>query len=630
MRLRRQVTTRKSSSRVQPELKYEVITSQDRLGELARLIERLPYYGLDIETASNDRQRDPDGAFSPRRGKIRLIQLNLDGKVSVVDLFQTGGPGPLCEAMARTNAICIGQNLKFESNWFWHLYGVEFKRLFDTWLSSEVIACGKSELKHNLYDVWERWLGYKPQAKDLGGTDWGVPNLSKDQLDYAAEDVLYLPELRDVLKARLVEDGLVHTAKLEFDAVLPVADCEYNGFPIDQEMWRVLAADNERQANILQDQLVRELPSPTGQIGLFGFDPKFNIDSTDQLLTSLRKLGLMQTVRDPETKKVSRVLLEATNEMVLSEFAGSVPEIDKLLKYKEYRECVKKYGLPFLRHVDQQTGRLHTSFYPVLDTGRYSSKPNMQNIPRDKRFRACFRPRPGKAFVLSDWSGAQMRIVAEISRDPELIKVFQSTDKLAGDPHYVTASALLNKPLHELTKQHKQSAKAVNFGYCFGLGYFKFISYARKQYGVIVTERESKLFRDKYFEKYAGIAAWHKRAIREGERCGFTRTIGGRIRYLKPDAHNEILNTPVQGTEADALKRALRLIFDRLKPLGEQAKLVNHIHDEVIAEIDDTPEMAATVGEILQTSMNEAMNAYMKLVPSKADPSGAMKSWAEK
>jgi DNA polymerase-1 len=609
---------------MQPKIEYELITSQEKLPALAQAIAGASVYGLDIETASKDPKNDPNGALDPRRGNIRLIQYNVNNNVYVVDLYKTGGPGPLIEAMKDSKAVVIGQQLKFETKWFLFHHGLELTRVFDTWRADVIIHNGKKELEHHLYAVWERWLGFKPQSGDRQRIDWSG-ELGKEDYDYAAEDVLYLLLLRDQIKPALAENGLNGTALLEFNVILPEAAVELNGFPFDAEAWIALATENQKESERLNYELIRELPSPTGQLGLFGYDPSFNLDSSDQVLASLRKLGLKQRVRVEGTNTHQWVDLQDTKEMTLAGFAAKYPIIEKFLKYREVSKQVSSFGPEYLANINRITNRIHSEYFPFTGAGRYScNKPNLQQIPRAKKFRKCFRAPDGKIFILADYSGVEMRIVAEISGDEELINVFRSGQ----DAHYATASIIMEKLIKDITKDERQMAKPVNFGFIYGMMAAKLVLYAQANYGVTMSEQQAKRFRDRFFAKYNGIERWHKRVQRDGQRQHMAWTIGGRLRYLGPDAYNEFYNTPVQGTGADALKRSLRIVYERLKRHQGRAKIVHHVHDEIIVEADNDPDLIAAVKEDLHDGMADGISPYLKRVPVEVEPSSGF-NWAE-
>lgn len=528
-------------------LNYELIRTDILLPELAAKIAACKVMGLDIETASKDYRKDPEAPLDPHRGLIRLIQLNIDNTTYVVDMFKIKDHRAFTDALREFKGIFVGQNLGFEAKWLYKHYRVEVSRVFDTWRADCLIYNGKQEIKHDLYSIWKRHLDQDPQAADKQVIDWSG-ELTKADYDYAAEDVLYLLDLRDVLKKVLAENGLNEIALIEFNVVLPEALVTLNGFGFDKEAWLKLADKNKVDMLKYEGELLRELPSPTGQIGLFGYDMKFNLDSNQQLLASLRKLGIKERVKNEETGKVEILPLQSTGEMVLAGHVADYPIISKILDYRQKATYIKMFGPNYIEYINPITGRIHASAYPFTGAGRYAfSDPNLQQIPRDKAFRMCFRAGPGKKLIVADYSTIEMRVIAEITQDKELIKCFNSKDPLESDIHSVTAASLLNKKITEIEKKERQQAKAVNFGFSFGMQPDRFVQYAQTDYGVTFTKAQAKKFRELFMEKYVSVARWHKRAVRDGQRLQQTRTIAGRLRYLGPEAFNEYLNSPVQG-----------------------------------------------------------------------------------
>ena len=654
-------------------LDYEYVTSAERLGHIANEIHRAGVIALDLETTPKEEWRDFEGAaFSPHLGRIRLCSINTGKQSYVIDLFKTGTLGPVRDALHNPNEetgagrpIVVGQNIKFDQIYLLAHEGIELWPIFDTFRASAVIHNGRN-LGHNLYDLYARELKIGPQAPDHGGSDWGLNELSREQLDYAAEDVIWLPSLRDKLRPQLEKHGLLFTAFLEFGAILPEAWVEINGFPINPKKWLALAAENKIKRNAAGAELLKILPNPRGQMMLPGaadwmFGPdvidqwvqqqqddedseeeaipssvlakqfartlkrgkkdksQFNLDSSAQLLESLRRLG----------GRLAK--LENTNEMNLAMYSSEFSAIAKLLDYREFATKVKSFGPDYLEWINPVTKRIHPGYFPLLAAGRYAcSKPNLAQIPRDKAFRKCFEAPEGWKMVVCDFSGIEMRLAAEISGDPTLMRVFQK----GIDPHRYTASIITKKPAEAVTKEERQQAKPANFGFLYGMQAEKFVLYAMKNYGVKLTLDQSREFRTAYFNEFSGLRTWHERTLYAGKRDGISRTIRGRLRYLDPNkAHNEFLNTPVQGSGADGLKAALRRVYFRLRKVGtDKVRMVHHVHDEIVTltrDDRDEPELVEHVKHELSAGMKEGMEQIMTKVPVEAEAS-AGSSWADK
>lgn len=595
-------------------LQYDFVTHPEKLAGIADEVVRAPVVGLDIESTSLD----------PSRGKMRLLQLLVPGeenegrgRIYVVDLFETKGLGPIEAALRDTKAIFVVHNAKFEQKWFWWHCRLRLWPVFCTFRASALIYNGKKGLRHDLDSVVARELGEHPVNVGQGSSDWsGV--LTPKQRDYAAEDVLRLARLREVLKAKLTEYGLLTAALVEFGVILAEGRTELNGLPLNREKWLALAEANGVERARMREELLDLFPHPKGQLGLPGMSAGWNVDSPAQMLESLRKLGLK---------------VQTTNAIELAQHAKRSKEVRKLLAYRHVAQLVKTYGYTFLRHMDED-GRIRPEYYGLLVTGRYSANKSMQQIPRGADFRACFEVPEGRRLVGSDYSGIEMRLCAEISGDEAMTRVFTEGQ----DIHRATAAIVAGIPQDKVTKDQRQKAKPCNFGYIYGMMPDKFVLYAMANYGVVVSAAEAKRAREKYFEQYAGVARWHKRVLRDGQREGCSRTLSGRIRYLDPtEAHNEYFNTPVQGTGADALKTSLAIVQDRIDqrygvtPAGNldgPVQIVHHVHDEIILEADDDAGVVAEVEQLLHDGMKKGMEKFVRRVPVVVEPSNG-RSWAE-
>lgn len=612
--------------------KYTYVNTPELIPQIAREIEAVPAVGLDIETTSKR-------SFE---GEIRLIQLSTnEAPPYVLDMLFLNKEQiqPILTALSSPKVIKIIQNARFEQAWFLKKYGLELWPLFDTWRASQIIYNGWNNLGHNLWDIEDRELPpfQRILVEDLGSTsDWSVPQLSDSQKLYAAQDVGWLHPLRDRLKARLIKDNLVKTALIEFGAVLPEAEIENTGIFLDRHRWIDLYEKNIKLEAEALKVLARDLPDPHGRLKLPGFEEisTWNVGSPQKMAMSLRRAGVKVPGSDGKLYPIGETFFNedgeeeklGTNEMLLAQVAHKYPVIDKVLTYRGYAQRVKSFGPAYLDHINTTTGRVHTSFYPFTGAGRYScSGPQLHNIPKDIEYRHCFCAEPGNAIVAADYSGIEMCIVAEISGDEVLTQVFRD----GRDAHYATAAITTGKRVEDITKDERNKAKPVNFGLIYGMMPDKLQRYAKAQYRVTLTDAEAKSFYQRYFEVYQGIKRWHARQLRDGPRLGEARTLSGRRRFLAETAHNEFMNTPVQGTGADALKRSLRNVSKRLKKFGHRVKgIVHHVHDEILVECENDPELVHEVETELQAGMKESMEEDLKRVPVKVDPSHGA-TWGE-
>jgi DNA polymerase-1 len=581
-------------------ISYELVLREEQLGRIANEVHSNKRVGLDIETT----------AYSQFAGDIRLVQLNTGSGIYVIDLFETKTLGPVLDALASESVLKIIQNAKFEQKWFLYKYGLRLWPLFDTFRSSAMYYNGRVA-GHNLYDLYRRELGIEPEIPDLGGSDWSGP-LTSTQLEYAAEDVVHLLDLYTRLRAKLQNASLLGAALIEFGAIIGEAEIEVNGFHLDSDKWLELASKNQAKVDELRDQLEQMLPHPRGQLGLFGPAAGFNLNSTEQVKASFARLGIK---------------VDSTAKEVLGMIASKHPVIPLFMKYRAAIKRVQSFGSEYLQHIDPHTGRIHTDFWPLTGAGRYSSSnPNLQQIPRTKDFRDCFTPPPGKKIVVCDYSQIELRITAEISRDPLLMQIYRNGE----DAHQRTASIVAQVALDKVTKEQRQAAKPVNFGLIYSLGAEKLVVYSQVSYGVTISVAQAHKFIERYFAGYAGVREWHHAALREFKKRPCVRTLSGRLRWLDPErAHGEVFNTPVQGTGADALKQSLPVVWTKLRPYGDRARMVHTVHDEIVLEVDDDAEILAAAKEALEVGMLEGTRGLLRRVPVVADASVGS-SWADK
>jgi len=284
---------------------------------------------------------------------------------------------------------------------------------------------------------------------------------------------------------------------------------------------------------------------------------------------------------------------------------------------------VRGAGRAVLASIDAcRDGRVHAGFDPLAaPTGRFGcSEPNLLALPKRADIRRCIVPPPGHLLIVADYAAIELRALARIANDPRLRRTFAE----GGDPHRVTAAAALAKLEAEVTAAERQSAKAVNFGFAFGMGPDRFISYARLTYGVEVTRPQAVAFRDSYLRLYEGVARWQAQ-MRATMPCE-VRTASGRLRRFR-DPHGgycERLNTPVQGTAADGLKQAMVLLRPRLAAIG--ARIVLCVHDELLVEAP--ADRASEAKAIVEEGMVEGMRTFVPDVPIVVE-AAVRSTWAK-
>lgn len=579
---------------------YQVIKTPEALRLAVEHLEKHAVIGLDTETTDLD----------PYSARLRLIQLATPDGVRIVDLegFDNGNLAhheafnSLKRLLASPRPIKILHNAKFDAKFIKHKLGVDLGGLFDTLLASQLVSAGDIEERHGLDIVASRYLN-ESVDKSERLSNWEF-ELSEAQLEYAARDAAILLPLRDKLIERIKSNELVHCAQLEFECVVPVANLELNGFFMRKDRWLEQLTIVEKKRAELANELQEILGADAAQGSLFGpARANINLDSHQQLTESLNRMGIP--------------VPDSTRNWKLQPLASQYPVVAKLLEYRTVQKALTSYGQNMIDLISPFTGRLHADFRQIgAPTGRFScTNPNIQQVPHAVEYRRCFSGNPeGRKLVIADYSQIELRILAEFSGDREFINAFNS----GADLHRVTAAQVFNVASDQVSKEQRDFAKRLNFGVVYGIGAQRFSIMT----GVGVPEAENVL--RKYFSTYRGLDTYLREAANRAVRDRQARTASGRLvrfRFDEQDRQQISMtqrngkNTPIQGTSADILKRALRLLEEDLR--GSSAKIVNIIHDEIVVEVD-TGE-APGIAQRVERAMIAAGEEYLHKVPVKVE-----------
>jgi DNA polymerase-1 len=370
---------------------------------------------------------------------------------------------------------------------------------------------------------------------------------------------------------------------------------------LNAECWREqlekVKAEQEKVALELQGML----SAGVAQASLFGV-AEINLDSKNQVTDALKNLG----VPVPET----------TRGWQLQPLAAKYPVVEKLLEYRGVAKNITSFGDTILEFINPETKRIHADFRQIgAPTGRFScSKPNIQQIPHGEEYRKCFRAEEGNKLIIADYSQIELRILAEFSNDQNFINAFKSGE----DFHATAAAQVFNVKTEDVTSDQRSFAKRLNFGVVYGIGSQRFALMT----GVSNTEAENIMRR--YFATYRGLDSWLRNAANRVIKERLARTASGRMMRFRFDendykktasAKRNGKNMPIQGSSADILKRALRLLHEAIS--GTSAKLVNIVHDEIIVEVK--AEEAENIAKLLEKAMCDAGEEYVTKVPVKVD-----------
>jgi DNA polymerase I len=580
---------------------YELIRTADELRKAIETLTSQPVVGLDTETTELD----------PYTSRLRLIQLATPDRVYIIDFdrFADGDPRksealePLRRLLAAPRPIKIAHNAKFDAKFIKHNLGVDLGGLFDTLLASQLVGAGDIEERHGLETVAERYLN-ELVDKSERLSNWNL-ELTEAQLEYAARDAAVLLPLREKLIERLKSESLVRVAQLEFECVMPVVDIELAGFFMHKDRWLEQLGIVEKRRMELAEQLQQVLAEESSQGSLFGGPQRedINLDSQQQLTKALNRLGIP--------------LPESTRNWKLQPLAAQYPVIATLLEYRTVQKALTSYGTNMIDMINPKTGRLHADFRQIgAPTGRFAcTNPNIQQVPHAVEYRRCFSGHPkGRKLIIADYSQIELRILAEFSADRGFMDAFNS----GADLHRVTASQVFNTGLDQVTKEQRDFAKRLNFGVVYGIGAQRFALMT----GLSVAEAENVLRR--YFGTYRELDTYLRDAANRAVSDRQARTGSGRLvrfRYDENDRQQISMtqrngkNTPIQGTSADILKRALRLLKDELRETN--AQIVNIIHDEIVVEAD--ADEAEAIAAKVERVMCAAGQEYLKTVPVKVE-----------
>jgi DNA polymerase I-like protein with 3'-5' exonuclease and polymerase domains len=564
---------------VTPVPHFMLVRNPAELAAVVSAVEESTVVGVDLETTGLD----------PRKDKVRLIAVDCDTNAGsrftyLVDAF-TVEVGPLLATLA--DAELVIHNAAFDLGFLAKLDFVPGK-VHDTLLLSQVLYAsartkGVAPVRHGLKDCCERELGVA-LAKDLQASDWSGP-LTHDQLAYAATDAAVLVPLYRKLTEKLDGAGLGRAAAIEAGALPAIAWMAGAGVPFDRAAWQGLADEAATDASRIAAEL--DAAAPPKADGLF--DGRWNWDSPDQVKEALAAAGCaLKSTRDDELAALDQPLAALVRD------------------YRDARKRETTYGGDWLKHVAEDD-RVYPRWVQLgANSGRMAcAGPNMQNLPRGA-YRRCIAAPPGKVLVKADYSQIELRIAAKVSGDKALLAAYDRGDDL----HTLTARNVLG--IAEVTKEHRQLAKAINFGLLYGMGAKAFRAYAKTNYGVELTDDRSAGYREAFFKAYPGLRRWHRSV---GDRAQDTRTLAGR-RVLNVERFTEKLNLPVQGTGADGLKLALGLLWERRHECPTPVPVLA-VHDEIVVECPAGD--ADAVKAWLRTAMVDAMAPLVAPVPVEVE-----------
>lgn len=587
-----------------PDPTYEYITSTERAFQCLEIIEKYPIIEVDSETTGLD----------PLVDKMVLLQIGTPGKSFVFDVRKERVEAKIFkELLENIKTLKLLQNAVFDYEMLVSNFDIHMNRIYDTMLAEQLMYLGLHN-KSNLQTLVAKYL-HLNMPKDISNSfqNYNQP-YEEYQLRYAANDVAVLRLIHDLQLPKLRDDGLMRAARLEFEFIEPLAEMELNGMLLDVDKWRAILDEKIIERERAKIQLNEIFNQRVEQATLFGVS-LLNLDSPLQLVKSLRELGIP---------------VESTDIKELQKYKSN-PIIKLLLNYRKEEKFVTTYGEPMIGRIHPATGRLHSSFKQMVDTGRLSSSdPNLQNIPKEQKYRSCFIARPGYKLLTADMSQAELRILADYSRDPVFLEAFAK----GLDLHARTAADLFHHTYEEIMYDsdlkdgdpnkagYRGKVKALNFGLVYGLTK---VGLALR---LGVAEDDAQKLINDYFGKYTKVRDWLDKAARFAVVNRYSTTVSGRRRYyrlpetsdpsfnkLKGSVERQGKNHPIQGSNADTIKQSMRFCVDRLKPYD--ARLLLTVHDEIIVEARE--DLVEELKPLVEKSIVDGFAEFFSTVKMKVD-----------
>jgi DNA polymerase-1 len=597
---------------------YEVVLAREQFDTWLHKLRSADLIAFDTETTSLDPMRAEivgiSFAVEPGRAAYVPVAHEYAGapsqlsRKSVLDALR-----PLLEDADKGK---VGQHLKYDMNVLSN-YDITVRGVrYDTMLESYVF--NSSGNRHDMDTSAKKYLGYDTIAYEQI-TGKGARQIPFAQVDvqrageYAAEDADVTLRLHEALWPKLQAETKLRSvfADIEMPLVPVLARMEQTGVLIDVDKLRT-------QSNELASRMLELQQRAFGLAGRH-----FSLDSPKQLQQLLyEELKLPITLKTPSGQP-------STNEEALEALADQHELPRLVLDYRSLAKLRSTYTDKLAEHINPRSGRVHTSYHQaVAATGRLSSnEPNLQNIPirteEGRRIRQAFIAPPGYRILAADYSQIELRIMAHLSGDAGLLAAFHGNQ----DVHRATAAEVFAVPPEDIDSNQRRAAKAINFGLMYGMSAFGLA----RQLGI--DRGEAQGYMKRYFERYPGVQAFMNATREQAHRDGYVETLFGRRLYLyeinsrnqglRAGAERAAINAPMQGTAADIIKRAMIAVDDWLQSLGDAARMIMQVHDELVFEVKETD-----VARI-ESGVRERMSAAATLAVPLVVDVGVGSNWDE-
>ena len=575
---------------------YQLVDTPEKMDTLVATLQGAKEICLDTETTSTDpiQARLVGLSFSIKEGQAWYVPVFENQEA--VERFRPVYENP--------NIIKVGQNLKYDLQVLQN-HGIELQgRMFDTMIAHYLLH---PEMRHGMDYLAEAYLHYQTiHIDELIGTgkkQKSMADLSPEEVcAYACEDADITLRLKNLFAPELEKEGLTDLFwQIEMPLMPVLAYMERNGVCIDTK--------GLKETSVLYSQEMQRIEEEIYQLA----GVHFNIASPKQVGEIL--FDQMKITNKPKKTKTGQY---ATTEEILISLKSKNPIVGKILEYRGLKKLLNTYidALPLL--INPETGHIHTSFnQAVTTTGRLSSSnPNLQNIPvRDeqgKEVRKAFIPEEGQEFFCADYSQIELRIMAHLSGDENLIEAFNAGQ----DIHAATAAKIFHKTLEEVSSDERRKAKTANFGIIYGISAFGLAE------RMDVSRTEAKELIDGYFLTYPGVKEYMDKSIAMAREKGYTETIFRRRCYLpdinsnnanvRGNAERNAINSPIQGSAADIIKIAMIRVYQRMKEENLRSKMILQVHDELCFTV--VPEEKERLEKIVVEEMQAACQMRVPLI----------------
>ncbi len=591
---------------------YQLIDNEEDLKKLCDFFLTKEILSLDTETTStNAIDAELVGlSFAVKEHQAFYVPIppQREEAQKIVEIFR-----PVYE---HEEILKVGQNLKYDLEVLRN-YDIELKgKMWDTMIAHYLI---QPELRHNMDYMAEIYLHYQTIHIDeligpKGKNQRSMRDLDpKEVYEYAAEDADITLQLKNKLEPELKKYGAEQLFyEIEMPLMPVLAEMEMNGVCIDTNS----LSETSTQLTQRMLDIEKRIYELAGE--------QFNIASPKQVGDIL--FGKMKIIEKPKKTKTGQYV---TSEEVLQQLRHKHEIVDKILQHRGLKKLLGTYIEALPKLINPHTGHIHTSFNQTITaTGRLSSSdPNLQNIPirgeDGKEIRKAFVPEPGCLFFSADYSQIELRVMAHLSGDENMINVFRE----GKDLHAATAANIYKKDITEVTRDERTKSKRANFGIIYGITVFGLAE------RLDIDRAEAKQLIDGYFDTFPQVHDYMEKSKEVARQQGYVTTLFGRRRYL-PDinsansvvrgfAERNAINAPIQGTAADIIKVAMIRIFQRFKKEGIKSKMILQVHDELNFSV--VPEEKETVERIV---LEEMQGAFEMKVPLVAD-SGFGSNWLE-